>query len=252
MFGRGARVPRAWNADVMARDHALVIGASSDIGRATAVALASLGMSLSLWGRDAERLRRSATLCRDRGRRCSVDLVDVTDPAELRDGVDRLAPRGRLHAVVYAAGVFDWASAERADPATWQRVIDVNLTAAAAVTTHVLPALIAAAPSCLVYIGSGAAHQAFANNAAYVASKHGLAGLAEAVFLDVRDRDVKVSLISPGLVAAGAGLASPTGRLRPEQLLSPDDVAAAVRFVVTFPDRGCPTHIRLQPQRAPE
>jgi NADP-dependent 3-hydroxy acid dehydrogenase YdfG len=116
----------------------------------------------------------------------------------------------------------------------------------------VLPPLIAAAPSALIYIGSAAGHQAFSTNAAYVASKHGLAGLAESVFLDVRDHDVKVSLISPGLVAAGAGLDSPAGRHRPDRLLDPSDVAAAVRFVVTFPQQGCRTQIRLHPQRTPE
>ena len=69
--------------------------------------------------------------------------------------------------------------------------------------------------------------------------------------LDVRDRDVKVSLVSPGLVAAGAGLWSEAGRQRPAELLAPADVAAAVEFVVTFPVRGCPTEIALQPQRTP-
>ena len=55
----------------------------------------------------------------------------------------------------------------------------------------------------------------------------------------MRDRDVEVSVVSPGLVAAGA------------ELLAPDDVAAAVRFVVTFPVRGCPVEVELQPQRTP-
>ena len=96
----------------------------------------------------------------------------------------------------------------------------------------------------------GAARRAYPGNAAYVASKHGLAGLAHAVFLDVRDHGVKVSLVSPGLVAAGAGLLSPAGRDRPGDLLTPDDVAAAVRFVVTFPATGCPVEIDLQPQRS--
>jgi NADP-dependent 3-hydroxy acid dehydrogenase YdfG len=241
-----------WHAVAMDDAHALVIGASSDIGRAIAVELTSLGMSVSLWGRDRDRLHQTATLCRGPKLRCFVDTVDVTDAESLGRAVAALSDRGRLTVVVYAAGVFDWAPADHADPAVWNRVIDVNLTAAAAVTTHVLAPLIAGAPSCLIYIGSGAAHQAFANNAAYVASKHGLAGLAEAVFLDVRDRDVKVSLISPGLVAAGAGLASPAGQHRPHELLAPADVADAVRFVLTFPVRGCPTHIRLQPQRTPD
>jgi NADP-dependent 3-hydroxy acid dehydrogenase YdfG len=102
-----------------------------------------------------------------------------------------------------------------------------------------------------VFIGSGASRQAFANNAAYVASKHGLAGLAGATFLDVRDRGVKVSLVSPGLVAAGAGLLSPAGANSPQELLAPEDVAAAVAFVVSFPHTGCPTEIQLQPQKSP-
>ena len=158
----------------MTDPHALVIGASSEIGRAIAVELGSLGMSVSLWGRDRERLQQTAMLCREQGRRCYIDVVDVTDDRAVGRAVAGLAEHDRLNVVVFAAGAFNWASAERAKAGTWRRVIDVNLTAAATVTTHLLPALIAAAPSSLIYIGSSAAHRTFANNAAYVASKHGL------------------------------------------------------------------------------
>jgi len=230
---------------------ALVVGASSSIGRAIALELADLGYRLSLWGRDEGRLQETAVACARAGPAPAIDVVDVTDRAELAAGVEVLRARGPLRVVVWAPGLFDWAPAQEADPDVWVQLIQVNLVAAAALTPLVLPALIAAAPSALIYLGSGASHQVFANNAAYVASKHGLAGLAGATFLDVRDRDVKVSLISPGLVAAGAALLSPAGQDHPERLLQPADVAAAVRFVVTFPDRGCPVQIQLQPQRQP-
>ena len=98
-------------------------------------------------------------------------------------------------------------------------------------------------------IGSTAARTPFAGNPAYVASKHGLAGFARSVFLDVRDRDVSVTLLSPGLVAAGAGLGAPG--VRPGELLQPEDVAAAVRWVVGTPPHVCPVEIDLQPQRTP-
>lgn len=150
-----------------------------------------------------------------------------------------------MKVVVWAAGVFDWAAADTAEPAVWESVLDTNLVAAAVATRLVLPILLRSAPAYLIYIGSTAGHQAFGGNAAYVASKHGLTGLSRAVWLDVRDRGVKVSLISPGLVAAGAGLEA---GIAPESLLAPEDVSAAVRFVVTYPDRGCPTEIRLEPQ----
>ncbi len=110
------------------------------------------------------------------------------------------------------------------------------------------PARLAAAPSSLVLLGSGAARTAFPGNPAYVASKHGLAGFARAVFLDVRDRDVAVTLLSPGLVAAGAGLRSGAPA---DRLLQPDDVAAAVRWVVATPAHVCPVEVDLQPQRTP-
>ena len=185
------------------------------------------------------------------GGRPAYASFDVTDAAAARSALAEVLSRGALSVVVWAAGVFDWASADEADPNAWRTLLDVNLTAAAVVTALVLPALVEAAPSALVYIGSGASRQLFANNAAYVASKHGLAGLAGATFLDVRDRDVKVSLVSPGLVSAGAGLLSDAGQHRSHQLLTASDVAAAVRFVVTFPGAGCPTEVRLEPQRTP-
>ena len=231
-----------------AAGHALVVGATSAIGQAIAQELARLGYRLTLWGRDEARLAEAVGVCSGSA---VAERVDVTDPPEAGAAVRRLAGRGPLTAAVWAPGVFDWAPADRADPDVWGRLLDVNLVSAARCTPLLLPLLIDAAPSALIFLGSGAAHQVYANNAAYVASKHGMAGLAGSTFLDVRDRDVKVSLISPGLVAAGAGLLSPAGQQHPERLLQPEDVAAAVRFVVTFPARGCPTEIQLQPQRQP-
>jgi NADP-dependent 3-hydroxy acid dehydrogenase YdfG len=98
-----------------------------------------------------------------------------------------------------------------------------------------------------VFIGSGAAHRVFPDNAADVASKHGLAALAAATFLDVKKHGVRVSLVSPGLVAAGAGLLSPAAAEDPSGLLQPDDVAGAVDYVVSFPGHGCPVLVELQP-----
>ena len=229
---------------------ALVVGASSDIGGAVAVELARCGYDLRLWGRDRERLARTERLCRELGPATSA-VVDLGRAEEVQGGLDDIEADGPLGAVVYAAGAFDWAPADEADPAAWERVLGVNLTAAAVLARLALPALLRAAPSSLVFLGSAAGSRVFANNAAYVASKHGLAALSQAIFLDVRDRDVKVSVVSPGLVAAGNGLLSEAGSTRPHELLSASDVAAAVRFVVTFPARGCPTEILLEPQRTP-
>lgn len=215
-----------------------MVGGSSDIGAAIARGLTADGFDCLLWGRDRERLAAVGP---------QWEVVDLRSADDVRAGMERL-PR-RLSAVVYAAGVFDWAPADAGDPDVWDVLVTVNLTAATRVTRGVLPALIAGAPSSLVLLGSGAARTAFPGNPAYVASKHGLAGFARSVFLDVRDRDVAVTLLSPGLVAAGAGLRAPG--VRPADLLQPRDVADAVRWVVGTPAHVCPVEVELQPQRSP-
>ncbi len=214
---------------------ALVVGASSDIGAAVVAVLRADGHDCVEWGRDPARL----------GPR--HDLVDLRVPEQVQAALGRLPER--LDVVVYAAGLFDWAPADKGDPDVWDELLAVNLGAAMRVTRGVLPRLLAAAPSSLVLIGSTAARTPFAGNPAYVAGKHGLAGFARSVFLDVRDRDVSVTLLSPGLVAAGAGLRAPG--VRPGELLQPEDVAAAVRWVVGTPPHVCPVEVELQPQRSP-
>lgn len=228
-----------------------MVGATSTIGRALAVELAALGHDLVLWGRRSEELAATATSAEQAGVSVQTVTVDVTDPEQLRAGVEALGA-APLHVAVWTPGLFDWGRADQADPDAWRRLMEVNVTAPAVFTASVAPRLVAAAPSALVYLGSGAGHQAYPNNAAYVASKHGLTGLARATFLDLRDADVKVSLISPGMVAAGAGLYSPAGQQRPDELLSVADVASALRFVVTSSPACCPTEIQLQPQRSPD
>lgn len=202
-----------------------------------------------LWGRDLARLRETASRCEGS---CLVDVVDVTDRAAVGEALERVRADGRLSVVVWAAGVFDWAPADQADPEAWQLLLTTNLTAAAVPTALVLPQLIEAAPSARLHqVGGGPPCLRQQRRVRRQQARPRRPGRRD-VPGRARDRGVKVSVVSPGLVAAGAGLLSAAGRQRPAALLAPADVAAAVRFVVTFPATGCPTEIELQPQLTPQ
>ncbi len=156
--------------------------------------------------------------------------------------------QGEPGVLVYAAGLFDWAVPAEADRATWARLVEVNLTAAMRLTHMLLPGL-AQPGGAVVLIASGAGQQGFANNAAYVASKHRVVGFGRALFQEIRDQGTKVSVISPGLVAAGAALALDE-RLHP-RFLRPEDVADAVLYVLSSAPSACPTEIILETQLTP-
>lgn len=232
-------------------DRALVVGASSEIGARISQVFAERQWRLSLWGRNAERLEACARDAQRAGASAAqVRRVDVTDPAALREAAAAEADTDRLRAVVWAAGTFQWGSFETVDAEQTRDVFATNLVAAASASQLLAPALIRSAPSNLIYVGSGAGRQAYQSNAAYVAAKHGLRGLAEALQLDLGERGVTVTTITAGLVNAGAGRLAPAALQHPDEILQPADIARAVRFVIDFPANACPTEIVLRPRTA--
>jgi NADP-dependent 3-hydroxy acid dehydrogenase YdfG len=228
---------------------AVITGASSDIGRAIAVSLAALNLKVHLWGRDADRITATADACRKAGASSVTEtLLDVRNSQAVREAARAIVDGPEsLKAVVWAAGTFQWGGFDTVDEAEMDDVLASTFTAAAVAARAFLPALIRGTPSTLIFVGSGAGRQAYPDNAAYVAAKHGLRGLAQALHLDVCDEGVTVSVISTGLVNAGAGRFAPAAHTHPDALLRPEDVATAVRFIIDSPSNVCPTEIVLQP-----
>ena len=235
---------------------ALVTGASSEIGGAIAETLARMGCRLSLTGRDEGKLRQVAGRCQTSGESPLLISADLTEQSSLEEIVGQsVSALGGLDILVNNAGIFDWASAEEADFSRWDELLDLNLRASMRLTRLALPYMLKNDRGVLIFIASMAGRLAFGHNAAYVASKHGLVGFAGSVFEDVRDSNVKVCAICPGLVNAGASLTMDAPQEVFDRLIQPQDVAQtvseAVRFVVNASDTVCATEIRLSPQRTP-
>ena len=220
---------------------ALVTGASRGIGARVAERLAGAGARTWLLARSPAALAEVAS--RIGG---TALVADVADEASLAGALDRLRldAGGSPDLVVNAAGVFGLAPVARETTESFDAHLAVNLRGAFLVVRALLPAMLERGSGLIVNVGSVAGRKAFADNAAYSASKFGLRGLHEVLLEEVRGTGVRATLLEPA--ATDTSLWDPVdpdsdpalpGR---DAMLAPDDVAEAVLFVATRPD-----HIRI-------
>lgn len=226
---------------------ALVTGASSGIGEATALALAAEGATVALLARRRDRLDGLRARIEDAGGRALAVEADVADRQQAVEAVESVvAQAGRLDTVVNNAGLMRVGPAAGADPADWDQMISVNVSGLLYVTRAALPHLIAAAADSprgvadIVNISSTAGRVARAGTAVYSLTKHGVGAFSEAIRQEVLGQRVRVSLVEPGTVETEITDHLPEAdrealQRRTENMvkLLPSDIADAVTFVVT-------------------
>ncbi|WP_319445810.1 MULTISPECIES: SDR family NAD(P)-dependent oxidoreductase [unclassified Mycobacterium] len=226
---------------------ALVTGASSGIGAATALALAAEGASVALLARRRDRLDELKARIESAGGTAFAVEADVSDQQQAADAVNHVAAqRGRLDTVVNNAGLMRIGPAVDADPADWDHMLSVNVAGLLYVTRAALPHLIAAAADSprgvadVVNISSTAGRVARPGTAVYSLTKFGIGAFSEGLRQEVLGKRVRVSLVEPGTVQTEITDNLPqadreTLDRRTEGMvkLEPVDIADAVTFVVT-------------------
>jgi NADP-dependent 3-hydroxy acid dehydrogenase YdfG len=178
---------------------AVVTGASSGIGAATARMLAAAGFHVWCAARRADRVAALAAEIAATGGSAAPVTCDVTDP----DSVAGLAAAvgDRLHVLVNnAGGAFGAAPVAEADSDDWRRMFEVNVIGLMQVTKALLPALIASGDGVIVNVGSTAGRIAYEGGAGYTAAKHGTQVVSETLRLELWDQPVRVCEIAPGMV----------------------------------------------------
>jgi NADP-dependent 3-hydroxy acid dehydrogenase YdfG len=231
---------------------ALITGASRGIGRAIATTLAREGCSLALSGRNEADLAETMQACRQFNARAVSLRADLRDSAACASLVEQcVSTFGQLNILVNNAGVFDWASVLDADLQAWDAIVDINVRASMHLTHHAVPHITQHQRGAIIFIASMAGKRAYGTNAAYVASKHAIVGFAHSIFEDVRNYNIKVCAICPGFVNAGASLTMDVPTEAFQEFIQPEDVAQAVKFVLSFSDTACPTELLLSPQKRP-
>ncbi|HEY7620220.1 MAG TPA: SDR family oxidoreductase [Solirubrobacteraceae bacterium] len=220
---------------------ALVTGSSSGIGRAVAVELLAHGMRVVVTSRSAE--RAAATAAALGGDALGV-ATELTEPAAAEALVARtLDAFGRLDVLVNNAGAGQVADSETLDPADWQRIIDIDLTAPFLCAQAAARPMLAAERGVIVNISSLTGHIALPRRAAYTAAKHGLEGLTKTLAVEWAARGVRVVSVSPAYVATellagtskagGFTLDDVAGRTPMRRLAEPEEVARVVAFLVS-------------------
>ena len=238
---------------------ALVTGASSGIGAATAAALAGQGAAVALVARRADRLAEVAAGIKDQGGTALVLECDITDERQAAGAVERtVAELGRLDTLINNAGVMLLGPVVDAPLAEWQQMVQLNVLGLLYCAHAALPHLLRAATSeprqvaDMVNISSVAGRAARNGNGVYSLTKYGIGAFSESLRQEVTRRYVRVSLVEPG--ATATELASHN---RPEvlqairsqfgQTMSAEDIAGAITYIVTRPRHVAVNEMLIRP-----
>jgi len=244
----------------LANTAALVTGASSGIGAATAKALAAEGAAVALLARRADRLAELKADIESAGGTALVVAADVTDAEQVSTAVERtVAELGRLDIVVNNAGLMRMGSATEAPLQDWDDLVAVNVQGVLYVTRAALPHLIDAAADSprgvadLVTISSTAGWVARPGTAVYSLTKFGVNAFSEGVRQEVLGKRVRVGVVGPGTVDTeiSTHLPAPSREAFERQTadmvkLRPEDIADAVIFMVTRDRRVAVNHMLVR------
>jgi NAD(P)-dependent dehydrogenase (short-subunit alcohol dehydrogenase family) len=231
----------------------VVTGASSGMGRATAIAAAAEGAHVVLAARRAELLAEACAAIEGAGGRALAVPGDLTDPTDVGRLLDvALGITGRIDVLVHAAGTnIRERALDELTTESWAHMLATNLTSAFELTHAFVPVFRRQEDGLIIYIASSAARKPDRSGVAYQASKAGLVGLAHGTMEEEREHGLRTTVIFPGLTDTPLVLKRPVPT-PPEVLaraLQPDDVAAACLFVMGLPPRAHVPELVLYPSR---
>ncbi|MDT7545967.1 MAG: hypothetical protein QOE99_2077 [Actinomycetota bacterium] len=235
---------------------ALVTGASSGIGEATALALAAEGAAVAIAARRTDRLAElQARLEKEDARVISLEL-DVTDETACRRAVQRTQDElGGLDILINNAGVMLLGPIRDADTEDWRRMINTNVLGLMYMTHAALPRMVDEGRGDIVNVSSVAGRVARLGSGAYNASKWAVNAFSESLRQEVTTKGVRIALIEPGAVATEltdhitheqtkAAIKGSIAQMRP---LQSEDIARAIVYTVSSPPHVAVNEILIRP-----
>lgn len=244
------------------RRPALVTGASSGIGAATARLLAAAGHPVALGARRGDRCEQIAAAIRDDGGEAIAGALDIADTGSVRAFVKAAADAlGEPEIVVSAAGDLGPERVRELDPEDFAAQVQVHLVGAHRLVAQVVPGMVARGRGDVVFVSSDVVRAPRTRMGAYVAAKNGVEGMVQALRMELEGTGVRASVVRPGPTMTGMGMnwdPATTGEVieewvswglaRHPYFLRPEDVAAAIATVVHTPRGTHLTLVEVQPE----
>jgi NAD(P)-dependent dehydrogenase (short-subunit alcohol dehydrogenase family) len=226
---------------------AVVIGAGRGIGRAIAVELGRAGARLSLASRSRPELEATARMI---GSRAVVTPTDVRDKDQVQALLDQTASAlGPVDILVNSAGLGIFGPVVQFTDQDFSTLIDTNLRGTFFTCRYVLPSMIERRTGHIVNIASIAGKVGSANRAVYCASKFGVVGFSESLAEEVRQHGIRVSVVCPG--STDTSFSDTKQAKAREKMLRPEDVAYAVRMLVSQEPNSFISEIIMRPTQKP-
>lgn len=226
---------------------AVVTGGTRGIGRAIAERLLQEGAAVAVCSRSRENVQSFVKDCQSFSEdRLLADVADVSKLDEVRGFFARVDERfGAIDFLINNAGIGVFKSVADLTPEDWHRTIDLNLSGVFYCSHEAVPRMKQRGGGYIVNISSLAGKNAFAGAAAYNASKFGLNGFSEALMLDHRYDDIRVSYVMPGSVDTDFGSHSGPAQWK----IQPEDVAEVVMALLKMPARTLVSRVEMRPSK---
>jgi 3-oxoacyl-[acyl-carrier protein] reductase len=228
---------------------AIVTGASRGIGRAIANSLAAEGVKTFITARNKTELVAVVNEINERGGDISFVSADLSDSDQIEAMFDKaIGFLGGIDILINNAGIGVHGPALNLSPALWDDMFAVNLKAPFLITRLAAPLMVAQKSGFIINIGSGASQTPIANYAAYCATKYGLLGYSESLALELREYNIKVSMILPGSTATYFSGSTPEERLSTKPgILRPEDIADSVLYLLKQSPQAWTSVMNLRP-----
>ncbi len=234
----------------------IITGASSGIGRATALALAERGARLCLLARAEAQLTEAVLEAKERGAADAFHCAcDVREEREVERAVTAALDRfGRVDALINSAGLSLNGEVDGYALDDWRTVMDTNLTGTFLTCRAVLPAMKRQGGGQIINISSGAGRNGIKQMAAYCAAKFGVIGFTESLALEVRNQNIRVSVLLPGSVATNFSRTAKRERQTADSggqdigySMTPDEVASVIVAMLAQADQAWMSEVVLRP-----